>query len=80
MTIQKNTLDTERHAILTHQVCNLFGGNSAPKLAEKQTDVRRDKEDAMVWIKNEIKRYDQAETLMELENRLETTITKIQKE
>jgi len=34
----------------------------------------------MVWIKNEIKRYDQAETLIELENRLETTITKIQKE
>lgn len=36
----------------------LFGGSAKPKLATEKVNVRKEKEKAMNWIKDEIKKYD----------------------
>lgn len=76
----RSSSNADRNTGLNHELSSIFGGTAQPKQAEAQVDARRDKEEALAWIKNEIKRYDQAETILEFENKLETTITKIQKE
>ena len=71
--------ERERKVDYNQELSTIFGGTAQPKPAEKKTDARRDKEEALQWIKNEIKRYDQQETILEFDNKLESTITKIQK-
>jgi hypothetical protein len=42
--------------------------------------VRKAKEEAMAWIRDEIKRYDQGEVAAQMQNGLQVTINNIQKE
>jgi hypothetical protein len=36
----------------------LFGGSAKPKLATEKVNVRKEKEKALGWIRDEIKKYD----------------------
>jgi hypothetical protein len=36
----------------------LFGGSAKPKLATEKVNVRKEKEKAIAWIKDETRRYD----------------------
>lgn len=62
------------------QVSSIFGGPQKPKAATQQVNVRKAKDEAMAWIRDEIKRYDQGEVEADMHLKLQATINNIQKE
>jgi len=36
----------------------MFGGSAKPKLATEKVNVRKEKEKALGWIRDELKKYD----------------------
>jgi len=72
--------DSARGGDIKDVISTLFGGNQKPKMASKDQNVRRAKDEALAWIRDEIKRYDQGEIQQEIEDKTQITIINISKE
>lgn len=72
--------DTAKGGDIKNEISTLFGGNQKPKMASKVQNVRKAKDEALAWIRDEIKRYDQGEIESEIENKTQITIINISKE
>ena len=58
----------------------LFGGSAKPKLATEKVNILKEKEKAMVWIKDEQKKYDLEVLMQDLTSQIQTTVYNIRKE
>jgi hypothetical protein len=58
----------------------LFGGSAKPKLATEKVNVRKEKEKALAWVKDEIKKYDQQQMLEDVEMHMQSIAMTVRRE
>ena len=58
----------------------MFGGSAKPKLATEKVNVRKEKEKAMAWIKDESKKYDQQQMLQDVEMHMQSIAVTVRRE
>jgi hypothetical protein len=58
----------------------LFGGSAKPKLATEKVNVRKEKEKAITWIKDETRRYDQQILKEDINMSMQATVNNIKRE
>jgi hypothetical protein len=52
----------------------MFGGSAKPKLATEKVNVRKEKEKAVGWIRDELKKYDQQLLRQDIELSVQTIV------
>jgi chromosome segregation ATPase len=58
----------------------MFGGSMKPKLATEKVNVRKEKEKAITWIRDQAKNYDQAKLREELNLNMQSLVQQVKRD
>lgn len=58
----------------------MFGGSEQPRLRKKPVDVLKEKQQALIWIKEQVQLYDTEAMTNDFNNKMAENITRIKKD